>query len=800
MALSSDIISQFAKLTAGDKTVGGEKTVYGTIVEYNGSKYVKLDGSDMLTPVSSTTNVEADERVTVMIKNHAATITGNLSSPAARTAEVSEIGSKISDFEIVIADKVDTKELVAINAQIENLQAHNVEIDGILIANKASIEELEANKLSAEEADIKYANIDFTNIGSAAMEYFYSKSGLIENVTVGDQTITGNLVGVTISGDLIEGNTVVAEKLVIKGSDGLYYKLNTDGMKVETEQTDYNSINGSVIKAKSITATKISVSDLVAFDATIGGFKITSDSLYSGVKESVDNTTQGIYLDKTGQMAVGDSINYIKYYRDSDGSYKLAISADSITIKSESINAIIDEIRSDVAKANTTYVQYKEPTDNINPGDIWIRSQVPTNYDTLRSKTWGDVKSSMWGELAYSEEPSSLVWDGSKWVLTIDYKVVKDNQTSIIRTRDELSQKAEKTVVTALSELVNRNSTEIKQTADEITLKADQKDLDTLAGTVKNNESSFTQRADSIELRVKEVENSTPDELRNSSVTIDTDGVSVSGGEVDIKANSRLNVEAGGTVDIDGGEVNIKSNSHLNVESGGTVKIRAGNGEDSFINFGEAFSASEAGCSAAVGAFGSLSSGGETVLTADNLVSKIIISTSEPQSDGIIWLCPSLSTSSMYRAYTGGSRDKLFYNNTHSFALSCDSSDTLADSVFVYTANFSIYLINDGDAETGVVFSVEATKASDSSSRIIFPEYTVGAIRAWEQVDISVKLETSVNLCRTSDPINIAITARNVKSNRLYLQKETYVTLSISDKNASNNVQPCTIYYKPRRS
>ena len=152
--------------------------------------------------------------------------------------------------------------------------------------------------MSVDAANIKYANIDFTNIGKAAMEYFYAQSGLIKDVTVGDQTITGELVGVTIKGDLIEGNTIVADKLVIKGDDGLYYKLNTDGATVEKEQTDYNSLNGQVIQAKSVTAEKISVNDLVAFDATIAGFSITDSALYSGAKASATNGTRGI-LEKT---------------------------------------------------------------------------------------------------------------------------------------------------------------------------------------------------------------------------------------------------------------------------------------------------------------------------------------------------------------------------------------------------------------------------------------------------------------------------------------------------------------------
>lgn len=425
MPLSSDLISQFVKITKDDTKTKSESTVFGTVVEYEGKKYVRLDGSELLTPVSSVTTSGDGERVVVTIKNHTATVMGNLSSPSAKNSDVEIIGGKISEFEVIVADKVSAKDLEAINANIENLIADNVTITGTLEANNASIKELEADnviikdtltaksadiedlkagnvtitgrldaadanieslraenaiidgklvaneadikdlkaknvtitgnleansadiedlkagKLTAEEADLKYANIDFANIGKAAMEYFYAQSGLIENVQIGDATISGNLIGVTIKGDLIEGNTIVADKLVIKGTDGLYYKLNTNGVTTEGEQTDYNSLNGTVIQARSITAEKINVNDLVAFDATIGGFNITDGSIYSGVKESIDNTTKGIYLDSNGQVAIGDQTNFIKFYKlveenENTGEtvevYKLVVSASSLTL------------------------------------------------------------------------------------------------------------------------------------------------------------------------------------------------------------------------------------------------------------------------------------------------------------------------------------------------------------------------------------------------------------------------------------------------------------------------------------
>lgn len=386
MSVSSELIAELVKATNDTQPAAEETTVYGTIVEYNGSAYVRLDGSELLTPITTTAVVRNGERVTVMIKNHTAIVTGNVTSPSAQAKDVDKVleaTERIAEFELIVAYRVTTDELnsiyatienlravvanfgdvTAINAEIEKLQAEYANLDYVYAKDvealnarietiqamfgdfaDISAEDLEAanaeinnlrsynadftyvsadvlkamkaeiKNLNVENADIKHANIDFSNIGTAAIENFFSYSGLIENIVVGEGTVTGTLVGVTIKGDTIEGGTVVADKLVIRGEDGLYYKLNTDGVTTEAEQTEYNSLNGSVITAKSITATKISVDDLVAFDATIGGFNIAEDSLYSGVKESVDNSTAGVFLGSDGQVAFGNSENYLKFY------------------------------------------------------------------------------------------------------------------------------------------------------------------------------------------------------------------------------------------------------------------------------------------------------------------------------------------------------------------------------------------------------------------------------------------------------------------------------------------------------
>ena len=379
MKLSSDIISQFVKVTKNETKEEKQTFVYGTVVEEN---RVKLDGSDLAFSVITTSSIKPGNRVLVMIKNHQATIVGNVTERSISNIDISDTTNKVKQLEAdnlkvnntitsVIGDisylkthmitgdllnakdatigrlEVSEAELATIKANyitaeqvaadyatIENLQSVNLAVYNLESVH-AEFEELTTEKLDAHQAtidklNVTYANIDFSNIENAAIEHLFTKSGLIENVIVGDGTITGNLVGVTIKGDLIEGNTIVADKLVIQGEDGLYYKLNTNGVTTEAEQTEYNSLNGSIITAKSITATQVSVDDLVAFDATIGGFNITENSIHSEVKDSEGNTTRGIYMDTDGQVNFGDETNFIKYYKDEDGTYKLIISAANI--------------------------------------------------------------------------------------------------------------------------------------------------------------------------------------------------------------------------------------------------------------------------------------------------------------------------------------------------------------------------------------------------------------------------------------------------------------------------------------
>ena len=307
------------------------------------------------------TNLESDN---VNVKNELKAHSASITDLDVKKASIDDLKATNASIDNLKANMLTTDALDAKYATIKNLEAtdatiHNLSVDygdfkkatvDDLKARKAEIDDLSTKKLNATDAELKYANIDFSNIGVAAIEQFYATSGIIKDLVIGDQTVTGEIVGVTIKGDLIEGNTIVADKLVMKGDDGLFYKLNISAANgVDAEQTSYNSINGSIITAKSITATQISVKDLVAFDATIAGFHIKDTAIYSTGKESATSTVRGIYLGKDGQLGFGDGNNYIKFYVDTDGKYKLGISAESLTFATgQSVKDAIDEVDSKV--------------------------------------------------------------------------------------------------------------------------------------------------------------------------------------------------------------------------------------------------------------------------------------------------------------------------------------------------------------------------------------------------------------------------------------------------------------------
>lgn len=146
MGLSSDLISQFAKVT-NDNVKRERETIltYGTTVKRGDILYVKIDGSDLLTPVTSTVNIRDGDRVTVTIKNHNATVTGNITSPSAGADDITDAGKTATNFMdlsdslgLIVGDKTDNILRGNIQIKAESGGASIALRDGTTILSKFS--------------------------------------------------------------------------------------------------------------------------------------------------------------------------------------------------------------------------------------------------------------------------------------------------------------------------------------------------------------------------------------------------------------------------------------------------------------------------------------------------------------------------------------------------------------------------------------------------------------------------------------------------------------------------------------
>lgn len=292
------------------------------------------------------------------------------------------------------AASVTTADLTAASAMVSELEAKDVTADmlvaaaayvGGLVADEITVGRLTAALASVDSLSATYAKIDWANVGVADIGSLLAKSGIIGEMTTESGTVTGTLVGVTIKGDLIKGGTVVADKLVMLGEDGLYYRLNTDGETVTGQQTDYNSLNGSHIQAQSVTADKISVTDLVAFGATIGGVVIGDGSLHSFGKETLQSPVSGFFLGSDGSMSLGDSDSYIRY---DAGPHDLAIKVDELYIGSE---RAATEARVDSMKVGGTNLAIDSAKAISNADYMVAEYHISANEGSVLSNGYGHL-------------------------------------------------------------------------------------------------------------------------------------------------------------------------------------------------------------------------------------------------------------------------------------------------------------------------------------------------------------------------------------------------------------------------
>ena len=195
-------------------------------------------------------------------------------------AEVDFSGPTTQAMERMTADLASFKQLYAENIRAQsavftNLKTTKATVEQ-LTAVKADISALAADIIKVDDLAAKKADIDLLNVTTATIENLFIRGGLLtDSITAVELNATKYLTGVTIIGDVIRANTLTADKLILKGTDGLIYELNAQAgglTSAQLSQSQYQTaLSGTILAANSITADKINVTDLFAQSITASG-------------------------------------------------------------------------------------------------------------------------------------------------------------------------------------------------------------------------------------------------------------------------------------------------------------------------------------------------------------------------------------------------------------------------------------------------------------------------------------------------------------------------------------------------
>lgn len=328
MSLSSDLISQFARITNDNsKRDKGTVITYGTTILRGDSMYVKIDGSDVLTPVSSTVNVRDNERVTVMIKNHTATITGNITSPAANSKDSSDAGKtatnymeRTDDRGLIIGDR--TGDVLRGNIQLKaesggasialrdstTILAKFSAITKIFTGVTSAANSTSSSTITTEDEDGSEDSETITDVEQVVQTsqtkpvvkfesdspIYFSNGVTTDKILISDENFISN-VNLTLNGRIFDANgKAVLEPITSNGNLSIgygRYKAATASSK------DYSTLYGNKVRLYTKNGAQIIQDGRIAFETL----------------NSKGNMALGYHLKKRGSgnlnLYGGDSVN-----------------------------------------------------------------------------------------------------------------------------------------------------------------------------------------------------------------------------------------------------------------------------------------------------------------------------------------------------------------------------------------------------------------------------------------------------------------------------------------------------------
>ena len=531
MSIDRSILSEFIKATNDNKETK-QTQLYGTVVTQGNSKCVKIDGSEIVTPVRSITDIKDDERVMVSIKDHMATVTGNMTNPSVGNDRVESAEGKIDRFDHLFAGNITAENIAAGSITTDKLLAGSITTDKLMAecitSDKISANSIESKHIKAdaiESEHIKAGSIEAEHIKAGTIEADHISSGTITADKIATGTITagsgiiadgaiGNAQISKIDAAKIEAGTIDTSKVTIQGSNG-HLRLKGNRMQVfdgvgtqAKERVSVGDINGdgsifglrvrgadgqtilldeNGVKSEGITDGSIT-NDKISEDANIDGAKLNINSVVSKINEDGTETIQGTKIEVDG-TTLNTKLSTITTKQTED-SEKISQAQSQITANTNAIKLKVDEQTYTTDKKDMTSKLEKNTSEiSTMKGQIALKVEH-TDIENAKSELEGAMDSKI---------------NSAKAEIKVTTDAISQNVSNLSQT---VSTKADGSTVTTLSNKVGSLETGVNGISGKVTsLEKTTTTLGTQVDTANTNASSALNKANSATTTANNAQN-----------------------------------------------------------------------------------------------------------------------------------------------------------------------------------------------------------------------------------------------------------------------------------------------------
>lgn len=310
-------------------------------------------------------------------------------------------------------------------------------------------------------------------------------------------------------------------------------------------------------------------------------------------------------------------------------------------------------------------------------------------------------------------------------------------------------------------------------------------DMKAVRRTVKDmgrSLSSYHQTAEEIALEVRRMAQDGVEKVSNSAMTINANGIDMSGGEINIRAGSAFRAKSGGVFEVFAADENsylkfggTEENPNASLGNGGTLRVKTIYTD-------------------------SIHTGSSDFLSGGNAVGngQVVVSAVKPEGHGLVWIKPLASNTADYTMIPAAAIAMDGAQPGQTMTLARSRPSALEGLTCRYGVKFSIYNASSACTWTHVQVSVRASRQTPLVIYESSPNTQVGVGDYFCVDTLAAPSAAMDNLTAAADlQLTVSLTKSSDTHASFSVNSPVILRCIAAEGGATDGTQPCEIRYIP---